>query len=176
MRLVRVAAPLAALTLILAACTDDDPSPKVDPTPSTSTSTPSSPSTPEPTDVRDPEQTVRLWVSARNVTVRTGETSEVDALSASGCETCRNSIDAVAQIYEDGGHYETYGWKVVKTRVAKRSDQEVEVSAGVVFGAGKTYPSAGADPIRYDQERHIVIFRLRQGASGWLVHFIGFLS
>ncbi|MDO9495932.1 MAG: DUF6318 family protein, partial [Nocardioides sp.] len=121
--------------------------------------------------MRDPEQAVRAWVDARNVTVQTGETTAVDALIAPTCETCRNSVDAVVRIYEQGGHYETSGWTVLKSRVVTESQQSAELSVDLLYDSGRTFPSAGADPITYREERHTAIFRLRREESGWLVEF-----
>ena len=167
---------LAALTLALVGYSDDDPEPKFLPTESSSPSEPSSSPTTEPTDVRDPEQTVLAWVDARNVTVQSGDTTAVDALTAPTCETCRNSVDAVVRIYDQGGHYETSGWEVVKSRVVNESEQSAKLSVDLLYDAGRTYPSAGADPIAYREERHTAIFRLSHETSGWLVEFIGYLS
>ena len=77
--------PLAALALMLAlacaACNDDDPEPRFGPPESTSPAPTETETTSQAPDPLDPEETVRAWVKARNVTVRTADSTAVYALS-----------------------------------------------------------------------------------------------
>ena len=72
--------PLAALALMLAlagaACNDDDPEPRFGPPESTSPAPTETETTSEAPDRLDPEETVRAWVKARNVTVADGSTDD----------------------------------------------------------------------------------------------------
>ena len=82
-------------TCLLGACSDDDPDPDIaDPTPTASSF--SATVTPSPTvsatPALGPEETVRAWVEARNAALQDGDTSEVRALSATGCGTCDQHI------------------------------------------------------------------------------------
>lgn len=177
MRLVRVAAALAALTLIVAGCTDDDPEPKVDPTPSTSTSTTVSPTPdPTPTGTQDPVRTVREWVSARNLAMSEGDLRPVRALSAPECTSCSDLIDPIEQTYEAGGRYETEGWRVVRAKITGERGAEVQVTAGLVLAAGRTFHSATSEPVVYPAEKRIGIFELTKAEDQWLVSLIGFVS
>ena len=76
--------PLAALALLLAlacaACNDDDPEPRFGPPESTSPAPTETETTSEPPEPLDPEETVRAWVEAQNLALRTGETQDVRAL------------------------------------------------------------------------------------------------
>ncbi|HET9422562.1 MAG TPA: DUF6318 family protein, partial [Nocardioides sp.] len=99
--------PLAALALMLAlagaSCSDDDPEPKIAPPESSSAEPTETETTTEPPDPLDPEETVRAWVEARNVTVRTGDAKAVYDLSTEGCTSCTNSVEPIRQVYRDGG-------------------------------------------------------------------------
>lgn len=179
MILVRLVAPLAALTLALAACSDDDPDPRVDPTPTTPTSTVTP--TPDPSGTTEPGplgpmETVRAWVQARNHLVQSGDATAVDRLSASDCSTCRDSTDPVEQVYVAGGHYETHGWRIAAMKVTARNRSSAEVSAGLVYTAGQTVPSAGVEPVSYGIERHIAKFRLTKEGGLWKLRFLLYVS
>ena len=172
MRLVRVAAALAALTLIVAGCTDDDPEPKVDPTPSTSTTT-----TPDPTSTEaplTPVQTVTAWVEARNETLKDGRTTEVYALSTPDCSTCRDLVEPFVQLLADGGSIETDGWTIDSSRERPAFQKNQQVIAALTFAGGHTeLPGEGSSP--FPEEKHILQFQLREAASGWLVAQVVFL-
>lgn len=171
MHLVRLTATLLAVT-VLTACSDDPP-PKPAPPPPPSAPTETSP-TPKP--ALGPEETVRAWVAARNVTVQTGEIAQVESLSASSCETCVESYGPVAQVHLAGGHYETEGWRISATAVQQPSKAKARVSAGVVYAAGTTVPSAGAAPVTYEVEHHVARFDLALQGGTWKVAAIVYLS
>ncbi|MDP3984984.1 MAG: hypothetical protein Q8Q52_08295 [Acidimicrobiia bacterium] len=168
---------LAALTLALLGCSDDDPEPKRDPTPTTSTSTSVSP-TPEPTEPAarlDPKATVRAWVAARNLAMSRGDVTEVRRLSAPECTSCADLIDPIAETFANGGRYETAGWRVLRSRVTDRAAEAAEVTAALVFAGGTTYLNATDDPVVYEAERRITIFELTKSRGGWAVSLIGFV-
>ena len=179
MRGTRAAAALAALAVLVSGCSDDEPTPRVEPSVSPSPSTtPASPSG-EPSDPptpRGPEETVRAWVEARNHLVRTGDPSAVDALSSSDCATCEDSTSPVEQIYLDGGHFETFGWRVSAIKVLSSDEHSAQVGAAVVYAAGRTIPSPGAEPVAYEVERHIAKFRLTKEAGTWKLRQLVYLS
>jgi hypothetical protein len=162
-----------ASVLALGACSDDDPEPKFAPTPSTSAPTAESTS---PVASMGPAEAFAAWVDARNEALTTGDTAGAEALSAATCETCRNSLDPIREIYEKGGHYETDGWTVVASRVISESDDSAKVSAGLKYAAGRTVPEAGAEPVTYEVERHIVQVKLTKEDGQWRVKFMGYLS
>jgi hypothetical protein len=123
-----------------------------------------------------PVETWTAWVTARNQALISGDTTGVEALSAPACRTCENSIAPIAKVFENGGHFDTDGWEVVASRVKSRADGTAKVSAAIKYASGRTVPTAGAKPIAYDVERHIVVVTLVDIDGRWLVKFIGYLS
>jgi hypothetical protein len=182
-------APVALLVLLLllvllGGCSDDDPEPDIGAptssaltasTPSLST-TGSASSTVMPTTPLGPEETVRAWVAARNDALRNGDTSAVELLGTDACTTCEDSLEPIREVYANGGHYETEGWKILATRVEPKSSTTAKVNTGIEYAAGRTFLEAGSDPITYDIEKHIVVFRLGLETDGWRIAFIGYLS
>lgn len=171
--------PLAALALVAALVVgcDDEVEPDFAPPESTSPA-PTDPTTstpPEPEKL-SPEETVRAWVEARNITVQDGSSDAVYALSSDDCEACRNSVEPIRQLYIDGGHMETTGWRVKSAERRPDFSSSREVAAAVVFDKGVTYPEAGADPISYDKEKRILVFRLNKQDGVWLVAHFAYAS
>ncbi|WP_218029510.1 DUF6318 family protein, partial [Nocardioides szechwanensis] len=157
-------------------CSDDDREPHVDPTPSTSTTTTTSP-TPDPTPTvapLGPVETVKAWVQARNLAMSDGDVAPVRALSAPECQSCSDLIDPIEKTYERGGHYETKGWRVVRTKVTSEDAAKVEVVAGLELGGGRTFHSPTADPVVYPSEKRIGIFELTRSNDQWRIALIGF--
>jgi hypothetical protein len=178
---VRLAALLAATALVAAGCSDNDPEPRIDPTPSTSPTEsaspwPSSAETSDPPGTTDPEDAVRAWVTARNETIQNGNATGVRSLSTGDCTTCRDLIDPIEAVYTNGGHMDTSGWHIAALNLAQESSADAEVVVGLVYAAGETVPSAGADPIQYELERHIAKFRLRNHSDGWKVREVVYVS
>lgn len=176
---------LRALVVALALCAvlgcEDEPTPDIaDPTTSSSAASPSetesSPTTSPTPEVLTPEETVRAWVDARNQALQDGDTSGAEAMSAPDCETCENLLAPIREVYANGGHFETKGWRVVAAKETKPGDSRSVVSAGLRYGAGTTVPSAGAEPVSYSVERHIARFTLTKAEAVWLVASIVYLS
>jgi hypothetical protein len=168
---------VAGLVLVLAGCSGDDPEPKMAPTESVA----STPSTSAPTvspsvDPLSPEETVRAWVKARNAALQDGDTAAVRALSSSTCESCFGLIEPIEKIYADGGHFETKGWRVAAAKERGAGSERASVDTALVFAGGRTVSEAGAAPVRYASEKHIVVFKLAIVDDEWRVKFLGFLS
>lgn len=168
-----VIAAWGALLLGVTACSGSDPEPHVA---APSSSAPSSPSTSPAAADLGPKATFSAWVQARNAALRTGDTSDVEDLSTGSCRTCRNSIEPIKNVYDNGGHFDTAGWAVVASRVKSQSGNRAEVSAAIRYAAGETVPETGADPVTYEVERHIVTAELVRTDFGWRVQFLGYLS
>jgi hypothetical protein len=168
-RAVLVALLLAALGASTG-CSNDDPEPQFSPP---SSEAPTSPST---TPAADPAEAFRGWVDARNVALKTGDTSEVRSLSADNCRTCENSISPIERVYSDGGQFDTEGWIVDSAIVKRQSGTRARVSAAITYAAGETVPSAGAEPVDYEVERHILLVDLDHVDGTWLVSDIGYVS
>lgn len=174
-------ATVVVLAATLVSCSDDDPEPKIgDPTPSAPSTSATVPETvsgsPSVTPGVGPEETVRAWVDARNVALQDGDTSVVSALGATSCGTCEDSLQPIREVYANGGHFETTGWKVLAAKVDEQTETKAKVSAGVEYAAGRTFPNADADPVSYDSEKHVLVFRLELDEGTWRVSFIGYLS
>jgi hypothetical protein len=178
MRPTRLRATIAAVAacVALAGCSSDDQEPKVAPSPraspsSSATATPSSDAV-----VRGPDDAVQAWVDARNLALRTGDLTDVRALSDSACKSCVGVLDSIEDVYDAGGRFETKGWVLKSSKIRKSDGEAAVVDTAIVIRGGTTFPSAGAQPVQYEVERSIVVFRLRHGEDGWRVSFIGFLS
>ncbi|MBB3044958.1 DUF6318 family protein [Nocardioides soli] len=171
----RTRAVLVALllsTVGLAGCTDDDPEP-APPLPTTEAPTSPSATTAAP---EDPEETVRAWVEARNAALQDGDMAAVRSLTSPTCRSCAGILDPIETVYKNGGHFETAGWTVQAANLKSQTDKSATVSTGLEFAEGRTVPEAGAKPVTYEAEKHIVVFKLRLTNDGWQVRFIGFVS
>ncbi|HEU4812301.1 MAG TPA: DUF6318 family protein, partial [Nocardioides sp.] len=157
--------------LVVGGCSNDEPQPRI--APSESPSPTDSSSAPAP---MGPVQTVRAWVEARNVALSTGDTSAVRELSHADCKPCEGLIEPIERIYAAGGHFETKGWSVVKAKLRKAHGATAVVDTGITISGGATVSEAGADPVDYQAENHVVVFRLRPVGDGWQLSFLGFLS
>ncbi len=180
MKRIRVAAAAMSLALAAGGCSDDPEPEFAPPEPSASTSNaeseePTDVPTSEPPEALSPEDTVRAWVEARNVAVRTGRTDEVYALSTENCETCRNSVEPVETVYDNGGRYETSGWRVQNVATTPKFGNNGEVVAAVIFEAGRTFPDAESAPVSYNEEKHIMLFRLGGSPPNLRVQFVGYI-
>jgi hypothetical protein len=147
---------------LLGACSDDDPKPNVaDPTASAPSSMSATARTPPltPTPALSAEDTVRAWIDARNQALRNGDTTAVDNLSTPDCRSCEELNKVIGEVYAAGGHFHTAGWTIDSIKKKPRSKPTV-VDTALTFAAGQTVPSAGAGPVSYDEEKHIVSFQL----------------
>lgn len=123
-----------------------------------------------------PEETVRAWVDAQNVALRTGDTADLRSLSSGHCRGCDDFIKPIEQVYRNGGHYETAGWVVEAAKAHGDTDVPVEVDVGVTIAGGKTVLKAGERPISYETEKRILLFKVEPGADGSTVAFVGFVE
>jgi hypothetical protein len=170
---VRFAALLAALTLVLVGCSDDDPEPNVDPTPSTS---PSDTEEPAPTTSTSPAsltpvQAVRGWVHERNRSLTSGDTTALRGLTADECASCEPYIDLIDDVYAAGGSYETKGWTVDNAKELK----DMEVTAAITMGAGVMIAAAGTAPDKYEEDKAIFRFRVTPSEGELVVSYIGLI-
>ena len=169
--------PLAALALVAAlgvGC-DDEPEPDFAP-PETTSPAPSDPTTtdsPEPEKL-SPEETVRAWVEAQNLALRTGDTSEASVLSQA-CDACKDFIDPIKETYEAGGRYRTNGWRIVSLELQSSEGANAKVAAGIEFAGGRRIPEAGAQPVIFGPEKHIMLFELSRAATVWQINLMGFV-
>lgn len=171
-------AALAVLMVVACSGCDDDPEPDFAPPESTSpapTVPTTTSTTPEPEQL-SPEETVRAWVEARNITVQDGSTDDVYSLTTKNCETCMDSVEPVADVYRQGGHYETDGWRVEDAKRRPDFEQSKTVAVAVEYAAGRTFRTADAEPISYEAEKQLFLFRLQREQGTWKVREILYVS
>jgi hypothetical protein len=107
---------------VLAAGCSDDPEPRFEPSPSPTESTSSAAPEPKAWEVKSEAGAVAFakhWIDVFNEAASTGETDELAAMTGPACQTCRNFVDLIEDIYGDGGQYASEGWSVVHTSIAK---------------------------------------------------------
>lgn len=107
MHLRRALALSLVVPLLLAGCTEEEPTPKL-PDPTTSSATP----TPEETETAEPESAeefIRRWVQANTEMQNTGDVAAYADLSRK-CTSCIRTVERIKQIYADGGYVKTKGW------------------------------------------------------------------
>jgi hypothetical protein len=175
----RVRAVLAALVAgcLLVACSDDDPEPKVaDPTPSAAHTSSTAPTAPSTGAIRDPESTLGAWVAAQNEALATGSTAALRALEADECQGCADFPDAIDETYNAGGSYEGGAWKLVNSHVEASSDSTANLTAAIRIAGGTTIPKAGADPVHYDPQNHLMSFGMVVEGGEWRFTAIAFIS
>jgi hypothetical protein len=165
---------------LLGGCSEDDPEPKVgsDPTPSESSSMPTvSPSpTVTPTVVVSPQDTVAAWIAAENEALRTGSTQALQDLAARHCRGCDNFVEPIEKVYNAGGSYMGGDWTLVNSHVESASSSATKLSAAVQIADGTTIPEAGADPVRYEAQNHLMTFELVQEGGAWRFSVVAFIS
>ncbi|WP_193606529.1 DUF6318 family protein [Nocardioides lijunqiniae] len=175
----RLAALLTAATLLAAGCSDDDPQPRVEPPPSATPTASPSPTEPTATSsapaALNPVQTVRAWVAARNVTLSSGDSKAVDALSTDACKTCRDLVEPFVALYADGGSMKTTGWKVDNAKKRPDFEKSHQVFAALTFAGGETITQPGQQPEPFDPEKHILQFKLARTEGLWRVADVVFL-
>ncbi len=134
-------AALAALALVVCAGCNDDPEPDFAPPESTSPAPTTPPTTSEPPEPErlSPEETVRAWVEARNITVRTGDAYDVRRLSAADCESCADSDRARrGRSTRLAGDFETTGWRVESVEPKPDSDTSGRAAGVAGVDRGRT--------------------------------------
>ncbi|WP_395658270.1 DUF6318 family protein [Nocardioides sp.] len=168
-----VIAAWGVLLLGVTACSGSDPEPHVA---APSSSAPSSPSTSPAAADLGPEATVAAWIAAQNEALKSGDTSRIRELSREPCEACEQFIDPIERVYAEGGRFETEGWVLNGSHLRANREGPQVVDAAVTVAGGTTIKSAGAKPVTYESEKHLLVFKLSREGRGWVVSFVGFLS
>jgi hypothetical protein len=125
----RIAIAALALPLLLGACADDEPVPKLP-----DTSSPTSPVTetaePQPWEEESDDGAVAFteyWIDLLNGARLRADFAPLKAASTESCETCASFLDVLEQLHGPGGLYESKPWRVEQTGVI----------AGVASGSAK---------------------------------------
>lgn len=166
LRSTRAVAGALALALCwfgVAACGDDDPDtdrPSAGTT--TAAATPTEPSATasasETAEAMTPVQTVRAWVEAYNELHLTGDSTELDSLTAPRCMTCRNLADSLSDTYAAGGSYRGGSWEIAGIGVAGREGAVATVDVAIDAPMGEIKRRAGAPFESYASDKFILEF------------------
>lgn len=158
--LVRRALALAVVPLLLAGCSEEEPTPKMpDPTTSSSTPTPAESATPE---AESPEDFIRRWVEANTEMQNTGDVAPYVALSRR-CKPCNATADRVKEIYARGGFVETRGWIVKRVIDRTGSTGAPVLDLRVSSSPTKFQESAGSQTQSLEGGAIVMRVRLTRG-------------
>jgi len=117
-----------------------------------------------------------MWVTSRNEALKSGETEQLRSLTDLSCASCLSLITSIEEVYAAGGSYDTDGWTVKSAKARDPDGPRRAVDAAVVFAGGTTIDEAGADPVTYEAENHIMVFKLHFVGAQPLIDFVGFVS
>jgi hypothetical protein len=158
----------AGLALTLPAC-GGDPEPRFEeePSPTPSEVSSSAPAT-EAWEEKSPEGAVAFaehWTATFSEAFQTGETDDLQALSAGQCGTCRTFIDLIREVYEGGGSIAGDPWSL-------RSPSWVESADSVVVTGKMQIPKqvisrAGEEPSEAEATRERYIFTIEWRDDAW---------
>jgi hypothetical protein len=135
-----------------------------------------SPTTSPTPEVLTPEETVRAWVVAQNLALKTGDTSALRALSADACEGCEDYPAGIDAVYDAGGNFEGGQWTLVKAKVQERTPTSVRLNVAVRIAGGATVLQAGAEPNVYEADSRLLTFETESVEQTWLISLIAFIS
>ncbi|WP_121253855.1 hypothetical protein [Nocardioides ferulae] len=174
----RLAAALGvALVLVLVGCSEGDPEPEMAPTQSVASTPSGEPSESETPPEEAPEDVVREFIRGYNEALASGDTSRMREKTAEGCRQCEEHMRPIEEVHEAGGRFDTHGWQVVRTKLAGKTTGRARVQVAVRISGGRTVPAAGEDPVVYEADRRLMLFKLaRENAGPWLITFIGYYS
>jgi hypothetical protein len=166
---------VVAVLLMLTGCGGD---PKADPSPSPSSpatspvsTTPSAPVMPEAAKADTTAGAlafVKYYVSIVNHAAATGDTLALSDASSPSCESCRDVIQKMSDLYSAGGHSEGGVWRLVETKVTSvgepwRVSGHVSYTRQTIVRPGS--PDETFEPGEYDME-----FTLRYRTGQWQVN------
>jgi len=115
-------------------------------------------------------------VAERNTALATGQTERLRLLTDLTCSSCLSLITSIEEVYAAGGSYNTDGWTIKSAKAREGDNGRPVVDAAVVIAGGTTVDHAGAEPMTYGPENHIMVFKLHEADGSLLVDFVGFMS
>ena len=158
------AAAVLAPLLMLAACGEDEPEPKVPEPPATPTPSATESST---TAQESPEDFIRRWVEVNTEMQNTGEVAKYVGLSRK-CRACVDTATRVRSFYEAGGFVRTKGWRLQSIRKGPASAATAVYDLRIDSSPTRYRESADA-PIQRLAGGHLLM-RVRLSASApWQV-------
>ena len=168
------------VALFAAGCEGEDPSDPITPTgkpipPHTSeTSDPTAPTSAAPR--QPPVATVEAWVAAYNEALRSGDMASLVDTTGPDCQTCDELQSSVSDVYSAGGFFRGGQWIVDAAEVTSRSEERIQVTAGITVRAGTTKSSSDAAPESYSEEKFVIEFEVGRPHQQPVVTQMVFLS
>jgi hypothetical protein len=162
----------AVLLPLLAAGCSDDPQPKFEPSasdsPSESTSDPAQPKAWEVKSEKGAVAFARHWVYVFNEAQRTGNTEPMEAISGPGCGSCNGFVEMLDDLYADGGHLESRGWRVLESVPAPGMPaREAEVTMTILRTPQRIHEGDGSKPESFSGGRATYAARLGWTGGQW---------
>lgn len=163
MHLRRVLALSLAVPLLLAGCTEEEPTPDI-PDPTTSSATPT-PEETETAEAESAEEFIRRWQAAALAAQNEGRTDGYRAMGPR-CKPCGDFADQVEQIYADGGSVRLEGLRVVSVESAGGADQ---FRLTRVLGRTTVLDETGQEQQSFDGGREVLNVFLAKANGEWRV-------
>lgn len=160
----RVLTSVLAITLMLSACTKDDPPPPNPTTAATTAANPDATLPPMPAVAKEDSHRgvsnfVRHYLDVLNYAALTGDTQEMETLSAPDCTSCWSYIDLFAKTYGAGGYFKGGRWSVGGADVRYMSPERSSyVTATVRIAPGSQKLSAEAVETETGSKRNVLTF------------------
>ena len=174
----RRAAALLACLAVLTGC-DSNPSPAPLPreSPSPSSSSPSPTATPPtlPAAAKGTSETAarafaRHYFAQINFAARTGDTTQLQALAASSCESCEAIATNIDTVYAAGGSITTDGWKLRSIATVPLQSERRPIFDLAVFVSPETVvPKAGSEAQDFNGGKRPMTMYLAMAGSSWRV-------
>jgi hypothetical protein len=171
-------AALAAVLVLVTACSDDPPAPApIEAAPPTTSATPSatpSPSGPPsmPAEAKGISRKaavpfVRHFVDVLNQAALDGSTTWLDKRSPA-CKACRAIVELIDEVYARGGRIVTEGWDIKAAQVLRTGSGPTQVRI-TVRSAPQTFRVPGEKPQRFSGGVSVKTFTLEPSRAGWHV-------
>ncbi|WP_210438820.1 hypothetical protein [Nocardioides xinjiangensis] len=171
----RALALILAVPLLIAGCSDGEPTteptPKM-PEPSSSSPTPT-PVEAETPEAESPEDFIRRWVKAGDEMQVTGETATYEALVEDSCKACKTFVKSVEKVYASDGTVEFAGSTINSIRSRKGKPPTFQVTKTLPETVIKRGPSAEPEVLPAGRTTLLVILKRR--SDQWSVSYYGIL-
>jgi len=161
----RALALTLVLPLLLAGCTEDEPTPKMPDSPTTSSSTPS-PTASETPEAESAQDFIRRWQVAALAAENDGETTEYRSLGPK-CRPCIDFANQVDRIYADGGTIELATLDVVSVEPVGPSSEQFTMTR--VLGPTRVLDDSGIEEQSFPGGREVLTVFVRKSRGEWRV-------
>jgi hypothetical protein len=149
MRGIVAAGLVVAMTAFVGCSEEPEPrfaEPSETPSASASEPTSSAAAEPEPWEEKSKagaEAFVTLWVDTFNEALASGNTATLSRLSSNSCVSCIRFADRIETIVENGGSFQTKGWRVDDTNANDINGVQTSVALNVLIRAERVREAAG---------------------------------